>query len=218
MKPNLLPGWMLLATALFSTIARAQYDFISVPVSGSTVSCGPHGSETDTKSKDYTMNPKKNRYDTPSAPDFNNNLSLSDLIGPNAKQGAFTEGQAIVIEGYVDTVKAGEMESCNCDTKDADFLDTHIELVPTKGDHNSHDILIVEVTPRMRMIQHNNGIYWSTDTLKKTLYHHKVRITGWLMYDWAHITENWADAPKGKKNWRASCWEVHPITRIDILD
>jgi hypothetical protein len=221
MRPFIRLTTIVLATLLIGNVLYAQFDVIKVPVNGKMVSCGPHGSVKNPQQVEYTMNPKKNRYDTPSQSDFNTEITLKKLISPTATQGKFTEGQAIDLVGYVDLVMVGGTESCNCKTVNPKYRDTHIELVPTPGDTASQDILIVEVTPRMREIEQAQAVDWATATLKKTLSGHKVRIKGWLMFDWDHIDENWADDPddsKGKPNWRASCWEVHPITSIEILD
>jgi hypothetical protein len=221
MRPLLRFTTMALVTSLIGNVVYAQFDVIKVPVNGKMVPCGPHGDITNPKEVEYTMNPKKNRYDTPSQTDFNTDITLAQLISPAATQGKFTEGQAIELVGYVDSVMVGGIESCNCKTVDAKYRDTHIELVPSRGDNDSHDILIVEVTPRMREIEQAQGVDWSTATLKKTLVGHQVRIKGWLMFDWDHVNENWADNPnnnKRKPNWRASCWEIHPIMSIEILD
>jgi hypothetical protein len=36
----------------------------------------------------------------------------------------------------------------------------------------------------------------------------QVRITGWLLYDWEHL------GVVGQE--RATVWEVHPITKIEV--
>ncbi len=62
------------------------------------------------------------------------------------------------------------------------------------------------------------GIDWSTETLKSTLIGHNVKIAGWLFYDEEHKSQSFATNPTGEKNWRASCWEIHPMTYIKVLD
>jgi hypothetical protein len=79
---------------------------------------------------------------------------------------------------------------------------------------------------------------WSTDNLKKQLKGRKVRITGWLFYDSDHHREDWRsdkddafnkDGTKRKKmlpnskkntdtkNWRGTCWEIHPVMGLEVL-
>jgi hypothetical protein len=48
-----------------------------------------------------------------------------------------------------------------------------------------------------------------------------VRISGWLMYDPEHFaqTSNYDPAhPSGGVKVRATLWEVHPVTRIEVFD
>lgn len=37
---------------------------------------------------------------------------------------------------------------------------------------------------------------------------HKVRVSGWLLYDYEHAGASW----------RASGWEIHPVTRVEVWD
>jgi hypothetical protein len=68
--------------------------------------------------------------------------------------------------------------------------------------------------------KHFNQEDWSSSALHSKYQGHKVRITGWLFFDEMHVLE--ADNTdqgdqKGKANWRATCWEIHPITSIEIV-
>jgi hypothetical protein len=48
-----------------------------------------------------------------------------------------------------------------------------------------------------------------------------VRITGWLFFDEAHLHEATNTDPNdnaGNKNWRSTCWEIHPITSIQVIN
>jgi len=38
----------------------------------------------------------------------------------------------------------------------------------------------------------------------------RVRISGWLLHDYPHV--------KDVGNWRASAWEIHPVTDIEVWD
>src|SRR6185437_10776963 len=93
--------------------------------------------------------------------------------------------------------------------------DTHIELALAAGAAPRQRV-IVEVTPRWR---EKMAVIadWSTAALKKRLLGKRVRITGWLFDDLEHKAEAENTHPGGKKNWRASVWEIHPITGITVL-
>ena len=65
------------------------------------------------------------------------------------------------------------------------------------------------------------GVDWSTSNLKSTFKNKFVHIQGWLFYDASHNKEDFANDPNdniGRKNWRATCWEVHPITSIEMAE
>lgn len=182
--------------------------------------CGMHGSSRP-NTKEYVQNPFKNRYVFPKQVDFNANLQLIDFINGSAVKDKFSQGMAVEVTGYVYEVKPGGIETCNCKTKDRFFRDTHIELTLNDQETGPENRFIVEVTPRIRQKLADNGIDWTTEALKEQLKGHLVRIQGWLFYDFSHETENFADDPDdqiGKKNWRATSWEIHPITNIEVLD
>jgi hypothetical protein len=198
---------------------QGQYDIIHVTTKqGEEVDCDLEGTAKHNH-KEYELNPKKNRYDIPKETDYDRQLTLHDLASPSATRGHFTEGKAVEIEGYVLAVTPGGTESCNCKTSDVKDRDTHIELIPDPSQSTSHSIVIVEMTPRMRLVEKDKD--WSTHALKKSIEGKRIRVQGWLLYDVDHELENWADDPddaRGRENWRASCWEVHPVTNITILD
>jgi hypothetical protein len=169
--------------------------------------CGIHGS-ADRKSREYVLNPFKNRSQAPHT--VNPHITLERL----AKGDRFDDNQAAAIIGYVALVKPGGKETCNCKAKDAANKDTHIALV-TSPAYASDDsrYVIVEVTPRTRRRYH----FPSTATLKKQILHKRVMVTGWLFYDAMHTGNAANTNPNGKKIWRATCEEIHPVSGIKVL-
>jgi len=180
--------------------------------------CDVHGSAR-VGSKEYVLNVYKNRYTFPAASDFDKKINLGDLAksdDPNE----FNPDKAVVVTGYVYDVKVGGVETCNCKTKEAAFRDTHIELTVAENKTGPEHRVIAEVTPRIRAIMEDKGLDWSTKALKKSIKGHWVKIAGWLMYDGEHELEAFANDPSngiGSKNWRATCWEIHPVTYMEIL-
>ena len=67
-----------------------------------------------------------------------------------------------------------------------------------------------------------NNVDWSTSTLSAEYTGKKVNISGWLFDDAEHTNAsviNEADPSHPKStDWRASCWEIHPITGIQLAD
>jgi len=181
--------------------------------------CGLHG-KAKKNTKEYDPNALKNRYNLPTSDDMDNQISLDQLIN-NADPNAFSTDKAITLTGYVYNVKVGGIESCNCKAKKAQYRDTHIELTPDADHTDSNFRVIVEVTPRLRKLMSKKGINWSTATLKKKLKGHTIEVTGWLFYDAEHEDQASANDPNdeiGRKNFRATCWELHPVTSLTVKD
>jgi len=181
------------------------------------IDCSIHGS-SKWGSKTYYLNELKNRYNFPSPNEMDSTVTIDKLI-KSADPNQYSTGKGIRIKGYVFKVKSGGIETCNCRSKDQFYRDTHIELT-ADGEHTGPQFrIIVEVTPRIRQIMSKNGIDWSTGSIKKTLTGKNIIVTGWLLYDFEHEDGSYANDPDdnaGRPNWRASCWEVHPVTSITI--
>jgi hypothetical protein len=58
---------------------------------------------------------------------------------------------------------------------------------------------------------------WTTDALRAALRRRTVRFTGWLFFDGEHDDEAENTRPGRPENWRATAWELHPVTRIEVL-
>jgi hypothetical protein len=169
--------------------------------------CGIRGS-ADPQSKEYALNPLKNRSHAPHT--VNPHITLERL----ANGDRFDDNQAAAIIGYVALVKPGSRETCNCRAKDAAHRDTHIALVTNLANaNNERKHVVVEVTPRTRRPYH----FPSTSTLKKQILHKRVMVTGWLFYDSMHEANAANTNPQGQKIWRATCEEIHPVSGIKVL-
>jgi hypothetical protein len=46
---------------------------------------------------------------------------------------------------------------------------------------------------------------------------HWVQFEGWLYFDLGHATEAENTARGNPENWRATAWELHPVTKITVL-
>lgn len=168
----------------------------------------------------YALNPYKNRYTAPRKSAFRQDITLAALAR-SGDPNQYSMDNAVVLRGYVYNVKVGGVETCNCKTKDQQYRDTHIELTPDESRTGPEDRVVVEVTPRMREKMAKKGVDWSTKGLRRDFKGRQVEIAGWLFYDSEHETGASANDPGnaiGERNWRATCWEVHPITYIKVLD
>ncbi|MBS1726217.1 MAG: hypothetical protein JST51_05805 [Armatimonadetes bacterium] len=204
--------------------------------------CSMTGNATP-KQWEFSANMLKNRWEMPSADDnFNGDATIAVLASapsdpkpsspnsaPDSKVGKNEQGKAVTIsedqtaeiDGYIAYVKPGGVESCNCKSQDPQYMDTHIYVSPNLEHANQHDkqfCVIVEVTPRVRIEQVQSGHDWSTSTLVSTLKPGThVHISGYLFDDQEHRPNSLIDSPNGSNIWRASCWEIHPVTDIQIV-
>jgi len=149
--------------------------------------------------------------------DIDPNVTLRAMVAPGDDTTRWDEKRGATIEGYVADVKVGGVESVNCHTHGPAYRDTHIELTldPTKNDESTY--VIVEVTPQVRQEMSSKGVDWSTRTLRTSLLGRWVRVTGWLLFDVEHKPEARNTASRGAHIWRATVWEIHPITAMEVL-
>jgi len=76
----------------------------------------------------------------------------------------------------------------------------------------------VEVTPNLRDWAAAQGIDWSEQALQTQLVGHWCEFEGWLYFDIAHDEDSENVVPGNRENWRATAWEIHPVTQIRIIN
>ena len=177
--------------------------------------CGLNGSATSPIVQQ--LNYLKNRFKSPKAKDIKPAITLQALLTEGKDTNRWSDNSAAEIEGVVFDVKPGGVESTNCRAEGLADRDTHIELVPKLDDAGPTRRVIVEVTPRLRVLAAERGLDWSPAGLQK-LIGHKVRITGWMLFDFEYIDQAENTAPRRRANWRATAWEIHPVTDIVLLN
>jgi hypothetical protein len=184
--------------------------------------CALRGSakEGSTKAKE---NAQKNRWRPPLQIDFDNTATTQALVQPGTDRARWSNERAARIRGYVAVVKQGTRgESCNCGATALIDSDTHIAVVTNSNmAQDKRTYVIVEITPRIREIlsAQTPPIDWSTAALKKRLLGKRVEFEGWMLFDSPHTSQAMNTHPNDPKhnNWRATCWEVHPVTSIQVL-
>jgi hypothetical protein len=188
---------------LVTKLAAAKVPAVGQPlvIDGSDL-CGAKGDSNDTKTKQLDNN--KNRTDEP-----NDYISVDwdDMVNLPANAVNKIQGAPISVIGYlshrvkVQTEPPGE--STNCHLLESNEVDWHIYLTK-QTNQPIKDAVIVETTPRVRP-NHK----WTTQQLTRYVNkNQQVRISGWLMYDYPHL------GVVGTQ--RATVWEVHPITKIEV--
>jgi hypothetical protein len=157
------------------------------------------------------LNRLKNRTVAPLRTNVNPAITLESVLAPGNDVGRWSPAQGAVIKGYVVAVKPGGQETVNCRANDPLHTDTHIEIALALDDTQGTLHMIVEVTPRVRAMLAAKGKDWSTSNLRSTLVGRKILVMGWMMLDKEHCNASENTNPGGPHNWRATCWEIHPV-------
>jgi hypothetical protein len=174
--------------------------------------CGMDGSATTARLK--ALNQLKNRYTLPEDSQVDHAITLSAMLAPGDDKTRWQSTSGAEVTGFVLDVKPGGSETCNCGKTDAAHTDSHIELVLHATDTEMTQSVVVEVTPRLQAIMQNGGTDWSTKTLRKQIFHKWIKVRGWMTFDSQHANAAENTNPGGANNWRATAWEIHPVTDI----
>jgi hypothetical protein len=162
-------------------------------------------------SKARALHRLKNRTTLPQPSDFNPQISLSELLKPGDDSSRWSTQQAARIEAYVIDVAYARPEATNC------YLpcrrDLHM-LVANRQGALKNEQVVLEVTPNFREWAARRGWDWSETTLRTQLPGHWCEFEGWLYFDVGHAKESENTAPRNPGNWRATAWEIHPVTNF----
>ncbi len=157
----------------------------------------------------------KNRTAFPSAADFDTRVTLDALLQRGDDRSRWSVERAARVQGLVIDVEHAGSEAANCFNPCR--RDIHVLIAPRKDAPKSEQV-VLEVTPKMRDWAAGQGIDWSEETLQKQLIGHWCEFEGWLYFDVDHDEESENVAPGNAENWRGTAWEVHPITKIRVLE
>ncbi len=160
------------------------------------------------------LNALKNRTSVPAADEFDAAVTLEALLARGDDRSRWSATRAARIDGVVVRVHDADPESANCFSPAR--LDAHIE-VALSADAAPIERVIVEVTPPMRAWAAGRHLDWSTAALQRDFAGRRVRVEGWLMFDVEHDQEAENTRPGHDDNWRATAWEIHPVTSIEVF-
>ena len=178
--------------------------------------CGMKG---DAKQKlAQRLNPLKNRFIAPRPEQIDSTISLNAILQPGSDTRRWSNQSGATIVGFVVSAHPGGNESCNCHAKQINRRDTHIDMVinPSDAADKRHH-MIIEITPRLRAAMAQKGVDWSAPGLQQNIVNHWVKVTGWMFFDAEHTNAAENSTPHGKHNWRATAWEIHPVTAVQIV-
>ena len=156
----------------------------------------------------------KNRTAFPQAADFDPRVTLDALLQPGNDRNRWSADGAARVQGQVIDVAYAGMEATNCFSPNGP--DIHI-LISRRDTIEKREHVVLEVTPKWREWAATQGIDWSEETLQAQLVGHWVEFEGWLFFDLGHDEESENIAPGNPKNWRATAWEIHPVTKITVI-
>jgi hypothetical protein len=199
--------------------ARRRLAFVIVPIvvllalwAVLTLNCPSAGIALTANARN--LHRLKNRTALPQAADFDQRATLDALLQPGEDRDRWTTDRAARIQGEVIDVEYARAEATNCFSPCR--RDIHIVVARQKGVPKTGHV-IVEVTPKLRDWAAQQGIDWSEKTLQAQLIGHWCEFEGWLYFDVGHAEESENMAAGNPENWRATAWEIHPVTRITVL-
>jgi hypothetical protein len=207
MKKNallLLCGLLLTGPA---SVATAQ--------SSGAGTCPPQGDAT--KDKVQQLNQQKARVDAPTDDDIDDTADASALIEPGDDTQRWDDNTAVEITAFVIDVRDGGMASSNCHSANPADHDTILDLSPGANvSDNSHRFIAV-ITPQWKKIAAQNRTDWSTGAIRAKYNQQHVTIRGWLLFNFEVAARSVNSAELGGAGiTRATAWEIHPVTSIQI--
>jgi len=186
--------------------------------------CAACGTVTDNKHR--TLNVQKNRGTAVTSPQ---KITVEAIRDPANNTGKFAPSNQVWVTGFVASVDPGGLqETCNC--KRTDLRDVHINIVadPSEvGDQTKY--VVVEFTPRWeKKFNFDDSDYEAMRKAVEVQIGAKwVKFEGWMMFDFIHQNASQSTAPSNPAcpndgqphsncNWRATPWEVHPVTAYSV--
>jgi hypothetical protein len=151
----------------------------------------------------------KNRSELPQPSDFDPRVTLESMLQPGVDVSRWSNSRAAQIEGYVVSLANAKVELANCYCS----RDVHINLA-LRPDASSREQVVLEITPRMARWARTRGWDWSERALRRDLLGKWCWFDRWLFFDEAHAEEAENTAPGRSGNWRATSWEIHPVTKV----
>ena len=156
----------------------------------------------------------KNRTAFPQVTDFDGRVTLDALLQPGDDSSRWSNDRAATVQGLVIDVGYARPEATNCFNPCE--RDIHI-LIATHPAAPKTEQVVVEVTPYWQKWAGYKGIDWSGPALHEELVGHWCEFEGWLYLDAGHAEESENVHPNQPGNWRATAWEIHPVTKITVI-
>jgi hypothetical protein len=163
-----------------------------------------------------TLDVQKNRGQEATKP---TKITVAEVRDPKNDNGHFNPNMQVEVTGYVAFVTEGGFEeTSNCGR--ADLRDIHINIVTGPQEvGNQTKYVVVEFTPRWEKTfgLDDSDYQKMLGGVKSQIELKWVTFRGWMLYDYIHADASESVHPGKPGNWRATPWEVHPVTSFKIL-
>ena len=173
------------------------------------------GKEAKLKPRERNLNIHINRETAPQPSDFDNGITFQRMYD-SKDDSIFDEDKAVTLTGYIYKATEVGMESCNCYTEDKTKYSTNIYISdkPIDKDTRLGDCIVVNVTPYSRTINKD----WTTDNVTFKMIGKKVKVSGWLIYNYLQGNRSIETNPNSAEPERRTIWGICPMTDIKMLD
>jgi hypothetical protein len=171
-----------------------------------TLNCPSAGIALTTRARD--LHRLKNRTSIPQTTDIDPRVTLDALLQAGNDSNRWSTDRAARVQGEVIDVAYARPEATNC--WNPCRRDIHI-LIATRKGAAKREHVVVEVTPNFQRGD------WSEKTLQAQLVGHWCEFEGWMYFDAGHAEESENISPGEPDNWRATAWEIHPVTKITVI-
>jgi len=207
-KPFLLP--------LIAAIAITIFAF------GGQKDCPPEGkpnpkkgSKAVLKPREKNLNRHKNRESVPQASDIDNSVTLQGMYD-SKDDSIFNSDKGVALIGYIFRAADIGMESCNCYTEDKSkySVNVYISKDPITKQTKTSECMVAVITPYSKTLNTN----WTADYITDKLIGKRVKLTGWLIYDYVKSNESVETNSNGTQLDRRTIWGVCPVTDIKTLE
>ena len=172
--------------------------------------CPKYGNSTTPEKR--KLNTLKNAGVNINASKAPESLPLKNLITSKKRKdrNLYADGAYVVTEGYLISFEEEGPEACNCDKAKTKLKNGDVHMyIGLKKNAAKKDCIVVEITPAFKK---KNPDYETL--LGKNI---RVRITGYLLYDFIHEKDAINTCNTCTGAWRRSCWEIHPVTDLEKL-
>lgn len=172
------------------------------------------GKKAQLKPREKELNRHINRDTPPQPSDFDNTVGIEDMY--NSKDDSiFSENKAATIVGYLFRAVSTGKASCNCYTEDQSkySINLYISPTPINNDTRTADCIVAVITPYSKGLNAD----WTDEKIMDKMGSQKVKVSGWLLYDYLHGSGSIETNPNSSEPDRRTIWGICPMTAIQLM-